>query len=71
MYCSYIHLHTAVSSSWLEALLVAVPSLSKDIIRREVFSLAVARAQLSQTVVSRKSSCLIFGTMAQKFEPFW
>ena len=61
----------AVSSVWLDVLLEAIPSLTKDIIRRDLLSLAVARSQLSQTVISRKSGCLIFGTIAHKFEPFW
>jgi serine/threonine-protein phosphatase 4 regulatory subunit 4 len=61
----------SVSSVWLDALLEAVPSLTKDVIRRDIVSLAVARSQLSQTVNSRKSGCLIFGAIAQKFEPFW
>ena len=64
-------LSSAVSSVWLEALLDSIPALSKDIIRRNVLSLATARSQLSQTVSSRKSGCLIFGAITQKFEPFW
>ena len=65
------HSLTAVSSAWLSPLLSAIPHLPKDVLRREVLNIAVANAQLSQTVNSRKASCQMIGKMAPKFESYW
>ena len=60
-----------ISSAWLGTVLAAIPHLPKDVIKRDILNIAVAKGQLSQTVTSRQASCQIIGRMAPKFEPFW
>ncbi|XP_062523432.1 serine/threonine-protein phosphatase 4 regulatory subunit 4-like isoform X2 [Corticium candelabrum] len=57
-----------VSSAWVKTLLVVVSSYSSDVIRREILPIALAKGQLSQTVLSRLASCEILGQIATKFE---
>ncbi|XP_021373715.1 serine/threonine-protein phosphatase 4 regulatory subunit 4-like isoform X1 [Mizuhopecten yessoensis] len=59
-----------VASAWLETLLDVIDLLPKDIIKKEILNIAIAKGQLSQTVYSRLSCCKILGKIATKFEPF-
>ncbi|XP_028513897.1 serine/threonine-protein phosphatase 4 regulatory subunit 4 [Exaiptasia diaphana] len=62
---------SVVASAWLEALLFSINYLPKDIIKREVLPIAIAKGQLSQSVTCRLASCKLLGNIAPKFEPFW
>ncbi|XP_078675204.1 serine/threonine-protein phosphatase 4 regulatory subunit 4-like isoform X2 [Branchiostoma floridae x Branchiostoma belcheri] len=59
-----------VSNAWLETLLSVCGCLPKDVIKREILGIAVAKGQLSQSVQSRLASCKILGRVATKFEPY-
>ncbi|XP_060071592.1 serine/threonine-protein phosphatase 4 regulatory subunit 4-like isoform X1 [Ylistrum balloti] len=59
-----------VASAWLETLLDVIDLLPKDIIKKEILNIAIAKGQLSQAVHSRLSCCKILGKIATKFEPF-
>ncbi|XP_062523593.1 serine/threonine-protein phosphatase 4 regulatory subunit 4-like isoform X2 [Corticium candelabrum] len=57
-----------VSSAWVKTLLVVVSSYSPDVIRREILAIALAKGQLSQTVLSRLASCEILAHITTNFE---
>ncbi|GAB6023261.1 Serine/threonine-protein phosphatase 4 regulatory subunit 4 [Chamberlinius hualienensis] len=59
-----------VSNAWLETLLDVVELLPKDVIKKEILSLAVAKAQMSQSNFSRLASCRMLGKICCKFEPY-
>ncbi|CAH1262592.1 PPP4R4 [Branchiostoma lanceolatum] len=59
-----------VSNAWLDTLLSVCGCLPKDVIKREILGIAVAKGQLSQSVQSRLASCKILGRVATKFEPY-
>lgn len=59
-----------VANAWLETLLDVIDLLPKDVIKRDILSIAIMKGQLSQPVQSRLSCCHILGKIATKFEPF-
>ncbi|KAL5008249.1 hypothetical protein ScPMuIL_013830 [Solemya velum] len=59
-----------VANAWLETLLDVIELLPKDVIKKDILSIAIAKGQLSQSVQSRLSCCKILGKIATRFEPF-
>ncbi|KAK3094055.1 hypothetical protein FSP39_023500 [Pinctada imbricata] len=59
-----------VATAWLDTLLDVIDLLPKDVIKKEILSIAIAKGQLSQSVQARLSCCRILGKIATKFEPF-
>ncbi|XP_072283640.1 serine/threonine-protein phosphatase 4 regulatory subunit 4-like [Pyxicephalus adspersus] len=62
------HRDTGVSNAWLDTLLAVIDVLPKETIRHEILNPLVSKAQLSQTLQSRLTSCKILGKIANKFE---
>ncbi|XP_077322941.1 LOW QUALITY PROTEIN: serine/threonine-protein phosphatase 4 regulatory subunit 4 [Lithobates pipiens] len=69
------HRDTGVSNAWLDTLLAVIDVLPKETIRHETslsyfsdLNPLVSKAQLSQTLQSRLTSCKILGKIANKFE---
>ncbi|KAM5129258.1 serine/threonine-protein phosphatase 4 regulatory subunit 4 [Mantella aurantiaca] len=62
------HRDTGVSNAWLDTLLAVIDVLPKETIRHEILNPLVSKAQLSQTLQSRLTSCRILGKIANKFE---
>lgn len=62
------HRDIGVSNAWLDTLLSVIDVLPKETIRHEVLNPLVSKAQLSQTLQSRLTSCKILGKVASKFE---
>nr|DBA14694.1 TPA: hypothetical protein GDO54_005626 [Pyxicephalus adspersus] len=58
----------SVSNAWLDTLLAVIDVLPKETIRHEILNPLVSKAQLSQTLQSRLTSCKILGKIANKFE---
>ncbi|XP_038046953.1 serine/threonine-protein phosphatase 4 regulatory subunit 4-like isoform X2 [Patiria miniata] len=56
--------------AWLEVLLQVITCLPKDILKRDVLTVAVAKGQLSQSVQSRLASCRILGKIATRCDSF-
>ncbi|XP_064621260.1 serine/threonine-protein phosphatase 4 regulatory subunit 4-like isoform X4 [Lineus longissimus] len=59
-----------VAGAWLDTLLDVIDLLPKDVIKKDVLAIAVAKGQLSQSVQSRLACCKILGKIATKFDPF-
>ncbi|XP_071784669.1 serine/threonine-protein phosphatase 4 regulatory subunit 4-like isoform X2 [Asterias amurensis] len=59
-----------VSEAWLEVLLQVISFLPKDILKRDVLTVAVEKGQLSQSVQSRLASCRILGKVATRCDSF-
>ncbi|KAK2169619.1 hypothetical protein LSH36_8g03024 [Paralvinella palmiformis] len=59
-----------VANAWLDTLLDVIDLLPKDVIKKDIMSLAVSKGQLSQSVQSRLACCRILGKIATKFDPF-
>ncbi|XP_071972382.1 serine/threonine-protein phosphatase 4 regulatory subunit 4 isoform X3 [Engystomops pustulosus] len=62
------HRDIGVSNAWLDTLLAVIDVLPKETIRHEILNPLVSKAQLSQTLQSRLTSCRILGKLASKFE---
>ncbi|KAM3918825.1 serine/threonine-protein phosphatase 4 regulatory subunit 4 isoform 2-T2 [Leptodactylus fuscus] len=62
------HRDIGVSNAWLDTLLAVIDVLPKETIRHEILNPLVSKAQLSQTLQSRLTSCKILGKVASKFE---
>lgn len=58
-----------VANAWLETLLDAIDLLPADVVKREIVVIAVSKAQVEQTVNSRKASCRILGKISGKLDP--
>ncbi|XP_071784695.1 serine/threonine-protein phosphatase 4 regulatory subunit 4-like isoform X5 [Asterias amurensis] len=56
--------------AWLEVLLQVISFLPKDILKRDVLTVAVEKGQLSQSVQSRLASCRILGKVATRCDSF-
>lgn len=59
-----------IANAWLDTLLDVIDLLPKDIIKKEILSVAIEKGQLSQPVQTRLACCRILGKIATKFEPF-
>ncbi|XP_052106289.1 serine/threonine-protein phosphatase 4 regulatory subunit 4-like isoform X2 [Mytilus californianus] len=59
-----------VSSAWLDTLLDVIELLPKDVIKKEILHVAIAKGQLSQSVAARMACCKILGKICTKFESF-
>ncbi|XP_071835230.1 serine/threonine-protein phosphatase 4 regulatory subunit 4-like isoform X3 [Apostichopus japonicus] len=59
-----------ISESWLSVLLQVIKFLPKEIIKRDILSIAIAKGQLNQSVQSRLASCQIIGKVATRFDSF-
>ncbi|XP_055879993.1 serine/threonine-protein phosphatase 4 regulatory subunit 4-like isoform X2 [Biomphalaria glabrata] len=59
-----------VANAWLETLLTCIDLLPKDVVKKDVLSIAVNKGQLSQTLQARLSCCKILGKVSSKFENF-
>nr|KAG5714548.1 hypothetical protein BaRGS_006994 [Batillaria attramentaria] len=59
-----------VAAAWLDTLLDVIDLLPKDIIKKDILSIAINKGQLSQPVQARLSCCKILGKVATKFESF-
>lgn len=59
---------SVVSQAWLDCLISVISYLPREIVRREILGLAVAKGQLSQPTASRLSCCSILGAVAPKFD---
>ena len=59
-----------VSCAWLDTLLDVIELLPKDVIKKEILHVAIAKGQLSQSVAARMACCKILGKICTKFEPF-
>lgn len=59
-----------ISESWLNVLLQVIKYLPKEIIKRDILSIAIAKGQLNQSVQSRLASCKILGKVATRFDSF-
>ncbi|KAL4238285.1 Serine/threonine-protein phosphatase 4 regulatory subunit 4 [Mactra antiquata] len=59
-----------IANAWLETLLDVIDLLPKDIIKKEILTIAIEKGQLSQPVQTRLSCCKILGKIATRFEPF-
>ncbi|KAJ8311079.1 hypothetical protein KUTeg_011370 [Tegillarca granosa] len=59
-----------VANAWLDTLLDVIELLPKEIIKKEVLNVAIAKGQVSQAVQARLACCKILGKIATKFEPF-
>ncbi|KAK3599632.1 hypothetical protein CHS0354_029090 [Potamilus streckersoni] len=59
-----------VANAWLETLLDVIDLLPKDVIKKEILTIAIDKGQLTQPVSSRLSCCKILGKISTKFEPF-
>ncbi|KAH9504744.1 Serine/threonine-protein phosphatase 4 regulatory subunit 4 [Bulinus truncatus] len=59
-----------VANAWLETLLSCIDLLPKDVVKKDVLSIAVNKGQLSQTLQARLSCCKILGKVSSKFENF-
>lgn len=62
---------TVVANAWLRTLLTSIDFLPKDVIKREILGIAIAKGQLSQSVNCRLASCKLLGQIAPKFETYW
>ncbi|KAM9293971.1 serine/threonine-protein phosphatase 4 regulatory subunit 4 [Gastrophryne carolinensis] len=62
------HRDTGVTNAWLDTLLAVIDVLPKETIRHEILNPLVSKAQLSQTLQSRLTSCRILGKITSKFE---
>jgi serine/threonine-protein phosphatase 4 regulatory subunit 4 len=58
-----------VANAWLETLLDAIDLLPADVIKREIVVIAVSKAQIEQTVNSRKAACRLIGKISCKLDP--
>ncbi|XP_052767740.1 serine/threonine-protein phosphatase 4 regulatory subunit 4-like isoform X2 [Mya arenaria] len=61
---------TEIATAWLDTLLDVIDLLPKDIIKKEILTIAIEKGQLSQPVQTRLSCCKILGKIATRFEPF-
>ncbi|XP_033105382.1 serine/threonine-protein phosphatase 4 regulatory subunit 4-like [Anneissia japonica] len=59
-----------ISEAWLDVLLQVISFLPKDLIRKEILTVAVAKGRLTQLMQSRLASCLILGKIATRFDSF-
>ncbi|KAL3873913.1 hypothetical protein ACJMK2_036990 [Sinanodonta woodiana] len=59
-----------VANAWLETLLDVIDLLPKDVIKKEILTIAIDKGQLTQPVSARLSCCKILGKISTKFEPF-
>lgn len=59
-----------VASAWMETLLDVIDLLPKEILKRDILTLAVSKGQLSQPLSSRLLCCKILGKICTKFEPY-
>ncbi|CAH1792525.1 unnamed protein product [Owenia fusiformis] len=59
-----------IASAWLDTLLDVIDLLPKDVIKKDILGIAIAKGQLAQSVQSRLACCKILGKVATKFEPF-
>ncbi|XP_060560936.1 serine/threonine-protein phosphatase 4 regulatory subunit 4-like isoform X3 [Ruditapes philippinarum] len=59
-----------IANAWLDTLLDVIDLLPKDIIKKEILTIAIEKGQLSQPVQTRLSCCKILGKIATRFEPF-
>ncbi|XP_050404688.1 serine/threonine-protein phosphatase 4 regulatory subunit 4 [Patella vulgata] len=58
------------ANAWLETLLDVIDLLPKDVIKKEILGIAIAKGQLSQSVQARLACCRILGKVSTKFESF-
>lgn len=59
-----------VANAWLETLLDVIDLLPREVIQKEILTLAISKGQISQPVESRLSCCKILGKITTKFEPY-
>ncbi|XP_076314655.1 serine/threonine-protein phosphatase 4 regulatory subunit 4-like isoform X1 [Tachypleus tridentatus] len=59
-----------VANAWMETLLDVIDLLPKEIIKRDLLTLAVNKGQLSQPVSSRLLCCKMVGKISTKFDPY-
>ncbi|XP_077996015.1 serine/threonine-protein phosphatase 4 regulatory subunit 4-like [Glandiceps talaboti] len=59
-----------IAHSWLETLLHVITLLPKEILKKDLLTIATSKGQLSQSVHSRLASCKILGKIATKFDSF-
>ncbi|XP_053409044.1 serine/threonine-protein phosphatase 4 regulatory subunit 4-like [Mercenaria mercenaria] len=59
-----------IANAWLDTLLDVIDLLPKEIIKKEILTIAIEKGQLSQPVQTRLSCCKILGKIATRFEPF-
>lgn len=59
-----------VASAWMETLLDVIDLLPKEVLKRDILSLAINKGQISQPVSSRLLCCKILGKISTKFEPY-
>ncbi|XP_059161165.1 serine/threonine-protein phosphatase 4 regulatory subunit 4-like isoform X2 [Physella acuta] len=58
------------ANAWLETLLCCIDLLPKEVVKKDILSIAVNKGQLSQTLQARLSCCKILGKVSSKFESF-
>ncbi|XP_065895478.1 serine/threonine-protein phosphatase 4 regulatory subunit 4-like isoform X2 [Dysidea avara] len=63
----------SINKIWMMVLLESISCLTKEIIKGDVVSIALAKGQLSQTVASRLASCRIIGQVcaSKKVDVYW
>ncbi len=61
----------ATSNLWLETVLLIIPLLPKEVVKRQILRIAEANGQLSMSVGSRQGTCKLLGAMASKFDSYW
>lgn len=59
-----------VANAWMETLLDVIDLLPKDIIKRDILTLAINKGQISQPVSSRLLCCKMLGKICTKFDPY-
>lgn len=59
-----------VASAWVETLLDVTDLLPKDILRKDILSLAVSKGQLPQPEASRILCCRLLGKICIKLDPY-
>ncbi|XP_071963727.1 serine/threonine-protein phosphatase 4 regulatory subunit 4-like [Antedon mediterranea] len=59
-----------ISEAWLGVLLQVISHLPKDLIRKEILTVAISKGRLTQLMQSRLASCLILGKIATRFDSF-
>lgn len=69
IYCVLKLLYFAVASSaWMETLLSATEILPLDIVKNNIFGIAIAKGQISQNVSHRIAACKLLGKICARFE---
>ena len=64
--------HTTVSvaaQAWFSCMIAAIPYLPKEVVQKDILSMAKQRGKLMQPSGVRQSCCELLGTLALRFEP--